>query len=57
MFVMSQSNVFQSSLMFTRKAGAYPSEAPFRCSTIGKAPDITNKKLYWAGKVYQGRTL
>ncbi len=26
---------FQSSLMFAGKAGVYPSEAPFRCSTLG----------------------
>jgi hypothetical protein len=26
---------FQPSLMFQGKAGAYPSEAPFRCSTLG----------------------
>jgi hypothetical protein len=25
----------EPSLMFAGKAGAYPSEAPFRCSTIG----------------------
>ncbi len=26
---------FQKSLMFVSKAGAYPSEAPFRFSTLG----------------------
>jgi len=26
---------FQPSLMFESKAGAYTSEAPFRCSTVG----------------------
>jgi hypothetical protein len=25
---------FQPSLMFAGKAGAYPNEAPFRCSTL-----------------------
>jgi len=25
----------QPSLMFVGKAGAYPSEAPFKCSTLG----------------------
>ncbi len=31
---------FQPSLMFAGKAGAYPSEAPFRCSTlvVGSCP-------------------
>jgi len=28
---------FQPSLMFASKAGAYPNEAPFRCSTLGWA--------------------
>jgi hypothetical protein len=26
---------FRASLMFVSKAGAYPCEAPFRCSTLG----------------------
>jgi len=26
---------FKPSLIFAGKAGAYPSEAPFRCSTLG----------------------
>ncbi len=30
--------LFQHSLMFAGKAGAYPSEEPFRYSTLGKAP-------------------
>ncbi len=29
---------FQLNLMFADKVGAYPSEAPFRCSTLGQAP-------------------
>jgi hypothetical protein len=28
--------------MFVSKAGAYPNEAPFRCSTLGHAPGLTN---------------
>jgi hypothetical protein len=28
----------QASLMFAGKAGAYPSEAPFMCSSLGLAP-------------------
>jgi len=28
--------------MFVGKAGAYPSKAPFRCSTQGKALSISN---------------
>jgi hypothetical protein len=31
------------SLMFAGKAGAYPSEAPFRCSTLGWVPVLTHK--------------
>ncbi len=34
---------FQPSLMFAVKAGAYLTEAPFRCSTLGQAPDLTHK--------------
>ncbi len=30
--------LFQPSLIYAGKAGAYPSEAPFRCSTQGQAP-------------------
>ncbi len=32
---------FQTSLIFAYKAGAYTSEAPFRCSTLGKDPGLT----------------
>ncbi len=46
-FVISQSvclgNPFQPSLMFACKAEAYPSEALFRCSTLGQAPGLTRK--------------
>ncbi len=34
---------FQSSLMLAGKAPAYPREAPFRCSTQGKATYLANK--------------
>ncbi len=34
---------FQPSLMFAGKAGAFPSEAPFKCSTLGLAPDFIHK--------------
>jgi hypothetical protein len=34
---------FQPSLIFVDKAGAYPSEAPFKCSTLGSAPGLTHK--------------
>jgi hypothetical protein len=34
---------FQPSLMFVGKAGEYPSEASFRCSTLGWAPDLAHK--------------
>ncbi len=36
---------FQSSIMFAGKAGAYPSEAPFRYSNLGYA----NIRLGWKG--------
>ncbi len=35
---------FQSSRMLVSKTGAYPSEAPFRCSTIEQAPGLTCKR-------------
>jgi hypothetical protein len=34
---------FQPSLMFLGKAGAYPCDAPFKCSTLGYAPGLTHK--------------
>jgi hypothetical protein len=34
---------FQPSLMFSGKAGAYLSEAPFRCSTQGEALGLTHE--------------
>jgi len=33
--------------MFAGKAGAYPSEALFRCNTLGEAPG--NIRLGWKG--------
>ncbi len=33
--------------MFVVKAAAYPSEAPFRCSTLGSAPGLTRKHWTW----------
>ncbi len=35
LYVFIPGKLFQPSLMFAGKAGAYPSEAPFRCSTLG----------------------
>jgi hypothetical protein len=35
--------LFQPCLMFASKAGAYPSDSPFRCSTIEYAPGLTHK--------------
>ena len=32
--------------MFVSKAGAYPSEALFRCSTLGQAPGLTHKHTW-----------
>jgi hypothetical protein len=43
MFVLGKP--FQLSLIFACKAKAYPSEAPFRCSTLGLAPGLTRKNL------------
>ncbi len=42
-FVFVPGKTFQPSLMFTGKAGAYPSEAPFRCTTLWYAPGLTYK--------------
>jgi len=38
MFVKRTCKTFQPSLIFARKARAYPSESPSRCSTLGYAP-------------------
>jgi hypothetical protein len=35
--------LFQPSLMTFGKAGAYQSEALFRCTTLGLAPGLTHK--------------
>ncbi len=49
--VFAPAKPFQPSLMFAGETGAYPSEAPFRCSTlaaksfIGLAPRGINKDL------------
>jgi hypothetical protein len=34
---------FQPSVMFVSKTGSYPSEVPFKCSTLGLAPGLTHK--------------
>jgi hypothetical protein len=41
--------------VFAGKAGAYPSEITFRCSTLGKAPGLAHKDS--AGKASHGKTL
>ncbi len=40
---LSPGKLFRLSLMFAGKLRAYPSEAPFKCSTLGQAPGITCK--------------
>ncbi len=42
---------FQPSLTFPSKAGHYPSEVPFKCSILKKAPCLTpaNIRLGWKG--------
>jgi hypothetical protein len=35
--------LFQPSLMFVGKAGAYPSEGPFRCPTLSQAAGLAHK--------------
>jgi len=35
---------FQESRVFVGNAGAYPNEAHFRCSTLGKAPGLAHKQ-------------
>jgi len=40
---------FQLSIMFGSKAGAYPGEAPLRCTTLGQGPGLTHK--HWCGGV------
>jgi len=34
---------FQPSVIFASKARAYPSEALFRCTTLGQAPGLNHK--------------
>ncbi len=41
MFVPDMS--FQPNIMFANKARAYRSEASFRCSSLGLAPDLIHK--------------
>jgi hypothetical protein len=43
--VFIYSTAFHTSLIFVSKAVAYPSKAPFRCSTLGQAPSLT--KVEW----------
>jgi hypothetical protein len=41
---------FQPSLMLVSKVGTYPSEAPFRCSTLGRLlVSPANIRLSWKG--------
>ncbi len=35
---------FQDSIVFAGKAGAYPSEAPFKCSILEWAPGLAHKQ-------------
>ncbi len=42
---------FQPCLIFGSKARAYPSEAPFRCSTLGYAPGLTHKHKTRLGRL------
>ncbi len=48
---------FQISLMFANKAGAYPSEAPSRYSSLEQAPGNAQQTLDWTGKAFQKQTL
>ncbi len=47
-FVISRSvltgNHFQRSLIFVSKSRKYSSEALFRCSTLGLAPNLTHRQ-------------
>ncbi len=47
----------QPCLMLTGKAGAYPSEAPFRCSSLGVGSLPHPQTLDLAGKACQGQML
>jgi len=53
MFIPGRS--FLPSLMFESEAGAYPSKAPFRRSTLGYVPGL--KRLNQAVKAFQEQTL
>jgi hypothetical protein len=41
--------------MFAVKAGAYPSETPFRCSTLGKAPGLAHIHLTRLERLYRDK--
>ncbi len=43
--------------MIVCKAGTYPNEEPFRCSTIGQAPGLAKQTTDQAGKACYGQTL
>ncbi len=53
-FLISQSvcpKLFEPSLMFVGKAGAYQNEAPFMCSTLRQALDLPpNIRVAWKGQ-------
>jgi len=38
-----QARLFITCKVFADKSGAYPSEIPFRCSTLGQVPGLTHK--------------
>jgi hypothetical protein len=48
--VFSPGKNFQDNTIFVGKAGAYPSETPFRCSTLSRSLALlTNNRLGWKG--------
>jgi len=41
--------------MFASKASAYSSKAPFRCSTLGLAPDLAHKLWAWPERLVRDK--
>jgi hypothetical protein len=50
-------NFFKPRRMFLSKAGAYPSEAPWRYSILDSALGLRYKDTKKAGKTHQRKTL
>jgi hypothetical protein len=53
--VFAHGKPFQDSIVFASKAGAYPSETPFRCSTLGQTPGLAHKQYTMLKRPYRDK--